>query len=87
MLKAQTKKKRRKNYLCISLNGSQTFDLDDLKTTIKSCQNISTSIVDILLTVVMREDLTTILLDLQGIMRLKIFISQIDLRSGTLTYN
>ena len=35
MLKAQTKKKRRKNYLCNSLNGSQTFDLDDLKTTIK----------------------------------------------------
>ena len=35
----------------------------------------------------MREDLTTIILDLQGIMRLKMFVYWIYLRSGNLTYN
>ena len=42
-----------------------------------SCQNISTSIVDILLTVVMREDLTTVYLDLQGIVSKNFPISNI----------
>ena len=35
----------------------------------------------------MREDLITTFLDLQGIMRLKIILYRIYLRSGTLTYN
>ena len=35
----------------------------------------------------MREDLTTIILDLQGIMRLKMFVYWIYLRSGTWSYN